>query len=116
MLKPLLCRVSIKPKPSCGEPLSLPDPVARPDLRIYSQLYLHAQGLAVSWDSPDITTWVGINGTAQTRESFLVRVRNDSQCIGADNGIVHCNWSEFGIGTNVHRLASQQVSFSPGAV
>lgn len=116
MLKPLLCRVSIKPKPSCGGPLSLPDPVARPDLRIYSQFYRHSQGLSVSWDSPDITTWLTRNGIAQTRESFLVRVTNDSQVIGADNGIVHCNWSEFGIGTNVYRLASQQVSFSPGAV
>src|SRR5687768_7419882 len=40
-----------QPSPCC---LRLPDVYIRPDPLIYSQHYLAAQGLAVTWDNPDI--------------------------------------------------------------
>lgn len=116
MPQPSLCRVFIKNVQSCGAALRTPSPVSRPDLRIYSQADRFSNGQTVSWDSPDIGTWVSRQGVARTRDSFSIRAHNDSQTVGAHNALIHCDWSEFGIGTTWQRLASQQSSFGAGEV
>ncbi len=87
----------------CGE---IPDPfIRRPDPCIYSQTYLMAQGLPVTWDNPDIWVAPAANPGAIEPDSFhlkddtdyivSVQVHNASTdpAIGVKVRLVYRPWS-----------------------
>jgi hypothetical protein len=77
----------------------------RPDPLIYSQEYLMAQGLAVTWDNPDI--WLERNGQRvpphslqpATTYDVIARVWNGSVEAPAVNLPVRFSYLSFGVGT-----------------
>lgn len=91
----------------------------RPDPLIYSQAYLMAQGVAVTWDNPDIHlerdgTLVGSHElSAATRYEIVARVWNGSTEAPAINMPVRFSYLQFGIGTVRHELGVGQVDDLP---
>ena len=89
--------------PRCGCCLHLPDVHVRPDPLIYSQPYLMAKGLAVTWDNPDIEVFDG--GVLVPSHALLpshdyevrVRVWNGSYNAGAIGLPVTLSYLSFGI-------------------
>lgn len=87
----------------------------RPDPLIYSQGYLTAQGLAVTWDNPDIH--IEQNGTPvsshalepSTDYEIVARVWNGSTNAPAIGMPVRFSYLEFGIGTVSHALGERHV-------
>jgi hypothetical protein len=85
--------------------LNLIDATVRPDPLIYSQPYLMAQGLAVTWDNPDIELFdngVAVPSSAlKPDHDYDVRVRvwNGSYNSAAINLLVHLSFLTFGIAT-----------------
>ncbi len=85
--------------------LNLTDATVRPDPLIYSQPYLMAQGLAVTWDNPDIELFddgVAVPSSAlKPNHGYDVRVRvwNGSYNSAAINLPVHLSFLTFGIAT-----------------
>jgi hypothetical protein len=77
----------------------------RPDPLIYSQRALMAQGLAVTWDNPDITLFKGgvpVSSSAldpSTTYDVRVRVWNNSLEAPAVHMPVHLSFLDFGVGT-----------------
>jgi hypothetical protein len=88
-------------------------PIKRPDLAIYSQRQIWANGSPPSWDSPDILTnaWRPF----RLREEAEVKVRNLSLEAPAINAVVHYYLTEFGIGMRRVRMLSQQVNVGAGS-
>ena len=84
------------------------------DLAIYSQLAAWERGEPPTWDSPDISTFRGSDPPVML-PVIEATVRNLSPGVGAFDALVHCDLSTFGLGTPRARLASQVVSFGPGA-
>jgi len=86
-----------------------PDTLLRPDPLLYSQYYLMAQGLAVTWDNPDIEIYRTVAGVPQLVPSHLltqdteyevrVRVWNGSYSGPAPGLPVHLSFLTFGINT-----------------
>lgn len=98
------------------------DVYKRPDPLIYSQQFLMSQGLAVTWDNPDI--WletVGANGlpsgtivpshqlTTETDYFVLARVWNGSVEAPAINLPVHFSFLSFGIGQQNQAIGTTHV-------
>jgi len=92
--------------PRGGCCLNLPPNVyVRPDPMIYDQYYLMAQGLAVTWDNPDIQLY-DINGnpvspyglTPNQDYKVVVRVWNNSYAAPAAGLPVYLSFLSFGIG------------------
>ncbi len=90
------------------EPPCLPIPTdvyRRPDPMIYSQTYLMSQGLAVTWDNPDIHLEVGgapvssSDLVADTEYDIVARIWNGSNNAPAVNLPVRFSYLDFGIGT-----------------
>ena len=88
-----------------GESLPIPDDVyRRPDPCIYSQYFLMSQGMAVTWDNPDI--WLQLNGTSVPSSSLqpatdydlVARVWNNSTEAPAVDLPVRFSYLDFGIG------------------
>ena len=77
----------------------------RPDPLIYSQQYLMAQGLAVTWDNPDITLSKqgapvsSANLEPSTTYEVRARIWNKSPEAPVINMPVHLSFLNFGIGT-----------------
>jgi len=82
-----------------------PDVYRRPDPMLYSQRYLMDQGLAVTWDNPDIHLERGgvpVPSSAllaDTEYDVMARIWNGSNSAPAVNLPVQFAFLEFGIGT-----------------
>jgi hypothetical protein len=95
--------------------LNLTDASVRPDPLIYSQPYLMAQGLAVTWDNPDIQLFD--NGTPISSSALQpdhdyevqVRVWNGSYKSAAINLPVHLSYLTFGITTTSTAVAVKTI-------
>jgi hypothetical protein len=87
----------------------------RPDPMIYSQQYLMSQGLAVTWNNPDVHlekdgTVVPSHALEPTTDYEIVaRVWNGSPQAPAVGLPVHCSYLEFGIGTVSHSIGVRHV-------
>jgi hypothetical protein len=87
----------------------------RPDPMIYSQHYLMAQGVAVTWDNPDIR--LEQNGTPvpssalapATDYEIVARVWNGSPDAPAVGLPVRVSYLEFGVGTVSHSIGERHV-------
>lgn len=77
----------------------------RPDPLLYSQFFLMKQGLAVTWDNPDIQLYdkgVPVNSSnliADHDYEVVVRVWNNSYDAPAANLPVYLSYLDFGVGT-----------------
>jgi hypothetical protein len=112
----LQCRGEWPTRPLTGGCcLNLTDASVRPDPLIYSQPYLMAQGLAVTWDNPDIELFD--NGTPvpssalKPHHDYDVRVRvwNGSYNSAAINLPVHLSYLTFGITTTSTAIAVKTI-------
>ncbi len=92
--------------PRGGCCLNLPPGVhLRPDPMIYDQYYLMAQGLAVTWDNPDIQIFDSAGNvvsaeslSANTDYKVVARIWNNSYGAPAAGLPVHLSFLSFGIG------------------
>lgn len=119
-IRMLLCRL-VKgqplPKPAqndCCIQLP-PDIYKRADPLLYAQYYLMAQGLAVTWDNPDIDIFDGaalVTGPLQPAHRYRVRVRvwNGSYDAPAVGVGVALSYLSFGAQTVSHPIASTAVN------
>ena len=95
--------------------LNLADATARPDPLVYSQPYLMSQGLAVTWDNPDIELFDnGVlvpSSDLKPNHEYEVRVRvwNGSYNSAAINLPVHLSFLTFGIITTSTPIAVSTV-------
>jgi hypothetical protein len=106
------------PPPGRGEPVRQRVPSTiyrRPDPLIYSQGYLMSQGIAVTWDNPDIQLEKGgvpVSSHAlepDTDYEIVARVWNGSTQAPAVELPVRCSYLEFGIGTISHPIGMRTV-------
>src|SRR5262245_53761864 len=87
----------------------------RPDPLLYSQRALLAQGLAVTWDNPDITLFKGgvpvSSSELETSTTYEVRIRvwNNSLEAPAIQLPVHLSYLDFGIGTEPIPIGSTKI-------
>jgi hypothetical protein len=111
-------RNCFRQKPRDGCCVKLPASVyKRPDPLIYDQYYLMAQGLAVTWDNPDIQL-EDANGNAVAADSLsantdyrvAVRVWNNSYDAPAVGLPVYLSYLSFGIGITSTPIAVNVVS------
>lgn len=94
-------------RPHC-KCVSTDQPPKRPDPAIYSQRQRLSQGLATSWESPDIeTNWWD---AWRFMDSIVVHVHNESNEASAVNTLVQVRWAPFGIGTVYSALGDQMIS------
>lgn len=93
----------------------------QPDPLIYSQQYLLARGLAVTWDNPDITVQLAAApGVPVDQHSLLpdteylvvARIWNSATTAPAPGLPVHVSYLEFGVGTVRHDIGSTTVDLS----
>jgi hypothetical protein len=92
-----------------------PDVYKRADPLLYAQYYLMAQGLAVTWDNPDIDIFDGaapVTGALQPAHRYRVRVRvwNGSYDAPALGVGVALSYLSFGAQTVSHPIASTAVN------
>lgn len=92
-----------------------PDIYKRADPLIYSQYYLMSQGLAVTWDNPDIDIFDGttlVTGTLQPNHRYRVRVRiwNGSYDAPAVGVGVELSYLSFGAQTESHPIGTGHVN------
>jgi len=117
----ILCRIwrGQKPPPppdqsGCCIPLP-PDVYKRADPLIYDQYYLMKQGLAVTWDNPDIDVFDGstlVRGILKPNHRYRVRVRvwNGSYDAPAAGVGVELSYLSFGAQTVSHPIATGSVN------
>ena len=95
-------------RPDPREPECIPIPrnvYRRPDPMLYSQGYLMSQGLAVTWDNPDIhleragVPVVSSDLDPDTEYEIVARIWNGSNNAPAVNLPVRFSYLDFGIGT-----------------
>lgn len=88
----------------------------RPDPLIYSQQYLMAQNLAVTWDNPDITLLKGgvpvssANLEPATTYEVRARIWNKSPEAPVIDMPVHLSFLDFGIGTQSNPIGTVRAS------
>ncbi len=92
-----------------------PDIYKRADPLLYAQYYLMAQGLAVTWDNPDIDVFDAgtlVTGGLQIAHRYRVRVRvwNGSYDAPAVGVGVALSFLSFGVQTVSHPIASTGVN------
>lgn len=92
-----------------------PDVLKRADPLIYSQYYMMKQGLAVSWDNPDIEIFDGtvlVTGPLKPKHRYRVRVRvwNGSYDAPAVGVGVELSYLSFGAQTISHPIATGSVA------
>jgi hypothetical protein len=92
-----------------------PHTYKRPDPMIYSQYYLMAQGLAVTWDNPDIQLYDGAMPVSSHAlapgRAYTIRARiwNGSVDAPAVNVLVRFSYLTFGAGTVKHFIGQTLV-------
>jgi hypothetical protein len=106
--RPKLCEMLIRKRRTHCHCISTDKPPKRPDPAIYSQLQRLSQGLAASWESPDVQTnyW----SPWRFMDSIVVYVRNESTESSAVNTLVQAKWAAFGIGTPLNPLGDQVIN------
>jgi hypothetical protein len=88
----------------------------RPDPMIYSQGYLMQQGLAVTWDNPDIELRQGgitvpsHSLKADTEYEIVARIWNNSTEAPVVGLPVQFSYLSFGVGTKQHSIGQTQVN------
>lgn len=88
----------------------------RPDPTIYAQFYLMQQGLAVTWDNPDIElrrNGVPVDSHALepgTTYDLVARVWNNSTEAPVAGLPVHFSFLSFGVGTQSHPIGQTHVN------
>lgn len=92
-----------------------PDIYKRADPLIYSQYYLMSQGLAVTWDNPDIDIFDGtvlVTGPLKRKHRYRVRVRvwNGSYDAPAVGVGVELSYLSFGAQTVSHPIGAGSVN------
>jgi hypothetical protein len=116
-----LCRLVCRDRKQPDTPNVPPWAYRQPDPLIYSQQYLQAQGLAVTWNNPDIhLESPGAPGVPvdshdlQPDTDYLViaRVWNGSTTAPAPGLPVHVSFLEFGIGTTRHDVGQTAVDLA----
>lgn len=116
-----LCRLVCGDRKQPGTPKVPPWAYRQPDPLIYSQQYLQAQGLAVTWNNPDIhlespaAPGVPVDShDLQPDTDYLViaRVWNGSTTAPAPGLPVHVSFLEFGIGTTRHDVGQTAVDLA----
>ncbi len=95
-----------------------PDVYKRPDPLIYSQYYLLAQGLAITWDNPDIQLYEpgpvpkpisSSDLKPDTEYEVRATIYNGSSEAPAINMPVEFSYLSFGIGTQSHPIGATKV-------
>jgi hypothetical protein len=113
----LICRDRQPP----GTPNVPPWAYRQPDPLIYSQHYLQAQGLAVTWNNPDIhlespaapgTPVDAHDLRPDTDYLVIARIWNGSTTAPAVGLPVHVSFLEFGIGTTRHEVGQTAVDLA----
>jgi len=122
------CRIFVPPEGAANRgPKESPELCARikdsvykrPDPMIYSQPFLGSQGLAVTWDNPDIhleRNGVVVNSSSlspATEYDIVARIWNGSNIAPAIDFPVTFSYLEFGSKKTDQRLAALGVSRSP---
>jgi len=105
-------------RPATGNPQTIPGTIYRkPDPMIYDQYFLMSQGLAVTWDNPDIhlerppgTTVSPHALEAATTYEVIARVWNASQSAAAPQLPVRFSYLRFGIGGGRNDFAADVVN------
>ena len=88
----------------------------QPDPMIYSQSYLQSQGLAVTWENPDVTIELGGvpvdpgSLTPSTTYEVVARIWNLSTNAPAIGLPVRFSYLSFGIGTQDHPIGTTKVN------
>jgi hypothetical protein len=104
-------------KTSNAHCVKISDPAfKRPDPTIYDQYYLMSQGIAVSWDNPDIR--IELAGVPvsphllkpNTVYELIARIWNNSTEAPVVQMPVDFSYLSFGIGTQVHGIGQTKVS------
>jgi hypothetical protein len=113
-----LCRLANRDRGKPADGVVPPWAYRQPDPLIYSQRYLQAQGLAVTWDNPDIhvelisAPGVPVDAHAlQPDTDYLVvaRIWNGSTTAPAPGMPVTVSYLEFGVGTTRHDVGMTKV-------
>ena len=108
-----ICRLHSRDK-ECRRSDQAPWAVRKPDPMIYSQTFLQAHGLAVTWDNPDIHVELAANRgipvdshslSPATDYVVVARVWNGATNAAAVGLPVKLSYLEFGIGTVRHDIA-----------
>jgi hypothetical protein len=92
-----------------------PHTYKRPDPTIYSQYYLMSQGLAVTWDNPDIQLYDGATPVSSHAlipgKAYTIRARiwNGSVDAPAVNVLVRFSYLSFGAGTVKQHIGQKLV-------
>ena len=92
-----------------------PHTYKRPDPLIYSQLYLMSQGLAVTWDNPDIQLYEGLSQVSSHEldpartYSIRAQIWNGSTEAPAVNMLVRYFYLSFGAGALKHYIGQTLV-------
>ncbi|HEY3060656.1 MAG TPA: hypothetical protein VGL99_16985 [Chloroflexota bacterium] len=117
-----LCRATSRdPKHRPGDGTVPPWAYRQPDPLIYSQAYLQAQGLAVTWHNPDIhierasAPGVAVDSSAldpATHYVVVARIWNASTTAAAVDLPVKLSYLSFGIGTQRHDVGMTTVDLS----
>lgn len=116
-----LCRLICRDKASPDTPRVPPWAYRQPDPLIYSQTYLQAQGLAVTWNNPDVRlespTAPGVPVDSHALEAdtdylVIATVWNGSTAAPAVGLPVHVSFLEFGIGTIRHDIGRTAVDLA----
>lgn len=116
-----LCRLVCRDRKQPGTPNVPPWAYRQPDPLIYSQQYLASQGLAVTWNNPDIhlespaDPGVPVDShDLQPDTDYLViaRVWNGSTTAPAPGLPVHVSFLQFGIGTTRHDVGQTAVDLA----
>jgi hypothetical protein len=96
--------------------MKISDPAyKRPDPLIYDQYYLMGQGIAVSWDNPDINLYEGgvlvpsHNLKADTDYTVVARIWNNSTEAPVVGLPVHFSYLSFGVGVESHWIGQTTV-------
>ena len=115
-------RQQVPPPPRFAAPTSPdcqtipPHIYRRPDPLIYSQQYLQSQGIAVTWQNPDVTIEQGgvpVDPTRllpSTTYDVVARIWNSSVSAGAVDMPVVFSYLSFGVGTQQHPIGTTQVN------
>lgn len=105
-------------RPATGEKQTIPGIIyRRPDPMIYDQYYLQSQGLAVTWDNPDIHlerprgTPVSSHDLEPGTDYYVIsRIWNLSEKAPAPRLPVQFSYLDFGVGTTKTTFAETQVN------
>lgn len=116
-----ICRLAGRDKDAPADGTVPPWAYRQPDPMIYSQTFLQAHGVGITWDNPDIVVErAGAPGVPidkhdlQPDTDYLVisRVWNGSTTAPALGMPVNLSYLDFGIGTTSHEIGSTTVDLS----